>query len=156
LRFSVIVDRVARRSRWGISASLATFLLLVLPAVNPARAAVRDYYFERVGGTHGLAQNTVTALAQDADGFVWVGTQGGLHRFDGQRYTVFRQDPRDPGSLPDSFVTAVAAGPGRTLWIGTYSQYVARLDLATGRIRRYPGGAEGDGAEPRQVVAVLP
>ncbi len=156
MRFSVIVDRVARRSRWGISASLATFLLLVLPAVNPARAAVRDYYFERAGGTHGLAQNTVTALAQDADGFVWVGTQGGLHRFDGQRYTVFRQDPRDAGGLPDSFVTAVAAGPGRSLWIGTYSQYVARLDLATGRIRRYPVGGEGDGAEARQVVAVLP
>jgi ligand-binding sensor domain-containing protein len=74
---------------------------------------------------------------QDADGFAWVGTQGGLHRFDGQQYTVYRQDPRDAGSLPDSFVTALSATPDRAIWVGTYSQYVARMDLATGRIRRY-------------------
>ena len=117
---------------------------------------MRDYYFERVGGAHGLAQNTVTALAQDADGFIWVGTQGGLHRFDGQQYTLYRQDPRDPGSLPDSFITALARDDAHGLWIGTYSQYVARLDLDSGHIRRY-GSDPGSGghASGRQVFAVL-
>jgi diguanylate cyclase (GGDEF)-like protein/PAS domain S-box-containing protein len=121
-----------------------------------AGAAVRDYYFERVGGAHGLAQNTVTALAQDADGFVWVGTQGGLHRFDGQQYTLYRQDPRDPASLPDSFITALAPGPDRSLWVGTYSQYVARLDLTSGRIRRYAMADHGRVGADRQVFALLP
>jgi diguanylate cyclase (GGDEF)-like protein/PAS domain S-box-containing protein len=130
-------------------------LLLLLSTAMPAAAAVRDYYFERVGGPHGLAQNTVTALAQDPDGFVWVGTQGGLHRFDGQQYTLYRQDPRDPGSLPDSFVTALATSTDHALWIGTYSQYVARMDLSTGRIRRYSPTTGSDGAGARQVFALL-
>ena len=155
MRFSVILDLVVRGRRRGMLAPLATVLLLLSSVAAPAGAAVRDYYFERVGGPHGLAQNTVTALAQDADGFAWVGTQGGLHRFDGQQYTVFRQDPRDPGSLPDSFVTALAASPDRALWIGTYSQYVARMDLATGRIRRYGPEAGDGGAGARQVFAIL-
>ena len=131
-------------------------MLLVLCAAQ-ASAAVRDYYFERAGGAHGLAQNTVTALAQDADGFIWVGTQGGLHRFDGQQYTLYRQDPRDPDSLPDSFITALARDDAHGLWVGTYSQYVARLDLRSGQIRRYgsDGGSGRNESSGREVFALL-
>ncbi|WP_166209296.1 EAL domain-containing protein [Cognatiluteimonas telluris] len=130
-------------------------LVALLLCCGLAGAATRDYYFERVGGDHGLAQNTVTALAQDRQGFVWVGTQGGLHRFDGQQYTLYRQDPRDPGSLPDSFITALALDQADGLWIGTYSRYVARLDLASGRIHRFaPQAGDGDDGS-RQVFALL-
>ncbi|MGO4778129.1 two-component regulator propeller domain-containing protein, partial [Lysobacter sp. 2RAB21] len=73
-----------------------------------AAAATRDFYFSRLGSELGLSQNSVTAFTQDAHGFVWVGTQGGLHRYDGQRYVPYRHDPRDPASLPDSYVTALA------------------------------------------------
>ena len=153
LRLTVFADLAACRRRHGFLAPLAMLLLLW---AGCAGAAVRDYYFQRAGGVHGLAQNTVTALAQDADGFVWVGTQGGLHRFDGQQYTLYRQDPRDPGSLPDSFVTALASAPDHSVWVGTYSQDVARLDPGSGRFRRYPiDDRERDGAD-RQVFALLP
>ena len=119
-----------------------------------AGALTRDYYFERLGSERGLGQNTVNALAQDALGFVWVATQGGLHRYDGQRYVQYRHDPRDPASLPDSYVTALAPEGDRSLWVGSYSQYVARLDLATGAIRRYEvlGGEQTQ----REVAALLP
>ena len=120
-----------------------------------ARAAERDYYFAHAGGEYGLAQNTVTALLQDDDGFIWVGTQGGLHRYDGQRYTLYRQDPRDPDSLPDNFITALAQDHRHGLWIGTYSQSVARLDLRSGRIRRYPSPPGRSETRERQVLALL-
>ncbi|WP_196778721.1 EAL domain-containing protein [Cognatilysobacter tabacisoli] len=119
-----------------------------------ADAATRDYYFARLGSERGLGQNSVNALAQDPLGFVWVGTQGGLHRYDGQRYQLYRNDPRDPGSLPDSYVTALAMQGDQALWIGTYSQYVARLDLRSGRIERFR--ALGDRSAERQVAALLP
>ena len=126
--------------------------LLSLGIGGDAAAVTRDFYFERLGSERGLAQNTVNALVQDAQGFVWVATQGGLHRYDGQRYTQYRHDPRDPASLPDSYVTALAPEGDQALWVGSYSQYVSRLDLTNGRIRRYrrrrrrPGQAAGDGA----------
>jgi diguanylate cyclase (GGDEF)-like protein/PAS domain S-box-containing protein len=134
---------------------IALLVLLACCAMASARAAERDYFFAHAGRDDGLAQNTVTALLQDEDGFIWVGTQGGLHRFDGQRYTVYRQDPRDPDSLPESFVTALAQDRHRGLWIGTYSQSVAHLDLDSGRIRRYPVASAGPDARDRQVLALL-
>ena len=132
---------------------LAALWLASLLVSAPASAATRDFYFQRLGSEYGLAQNTVTALAQDGEGFVWVGTQGGLHRFDGQRYVLFRHDPRDPASLPDSYITALSVD-GDALWVGSYSEYVARLDLATGEIRRYAVDA-GAPAGERHVRALL-
>lgn len=125
---------------------------MALPA--PAAAATRDFYFKRIGSERGLAQNTAHAIVQDRQGFVWIGTQGGLHRYDGQQYDQYRHDPRDPASLPDSYVTALAVDGQESLWIGSYSQYVSRLDLRSGRIRRYevPGGQQSQ----RQVAALLP
>lgn len=131
-------------------------MLLGLCMAASVQAAERDYYFARAGDAHGLAQKTVTALLQDEDGFIWVGTQGGLHRYDGQRFALYRQDPRDPRSLPDSFVTALAQDRNHGLWIGTYSQYLARMDLRTGTIRRYAARDDGRGNRDRQVLALLP
>ncbi|WP_328592727.1 ligand-binding sensor domain-containing protein, partial [Cognatilysobacter lacus] len=129
--------------------------LLALAALAvPARAATRDFYFERIGSERGLTQSSVGAIAQDSLGFIWVGTQGGLHRYDGERYRVYRHDPEDAASLPDSFVTALAADERPVLWIGTYSQYVAQLDLRTGRIRRYVDSTPDRRAD-RQVLALL-
>ena len=150
--------RVFRKA--GLNGIRLLYALLALSPVVPglvgdARAETRDFYFERIDATRGLAQNTVTALAQDAQGFVWVGTQGGLHRYDGQRYQLFRHDPRDPASMPESYVTALAVEGAQALWIGTYSQHVARLDLATGQIRRYVASGDAVNAPRRQVMALL-
>ena len=125
---------------------------VALAAAWPARAAVRDIYFVRAGSELGLAQSTVTALAQDADGFVWVGTQGGLSRYDGQRFVSFHEVANDPASLQDNFVTALAVDSDRGLWVGTRSEYVARLDLGSGRFRRYPP----KGTNLPRVEALLP
>ncbi|MDQ3288864.1 MAG: EAL domain-containing protein [Pseudomonadota bacterium] len=133
----------------------ASTLLVLLALASPlASAAVRDYYFTPLGSDKGLAQNSVTAFAQDSQGYVWVGTQGGLHRYDGQRYVAHRHDPADPSTLPDSFVTALAATGEDVLWVGTYTRYVSRLDLRSGRIQRFRS-VDSDAAGS-QVMALLP
>ncbi|WP_052101426.1 EAL domain-containing protein [Novilysobacter arseniciresistens] len=144
------------RSRRRAATLLAC--LLGLGALASVQAATRDYYFTPIGSEQGLAQNSITALAQDAQGFVWVGTQGGLHRYDGDRYVAYRNDPGDPASLPESFVTALAADPdANALWVGLYSQYLARIDLDSGRITHFPPeGDPDDTTAARQVAAVLP
>ena len=130
-------------------------LLLIGPLVQQAAAATREFYFAPIGSERGLVQGSVSAMTQDRQGFVWVGTQGGLHRYDGERYRLFRHDPTDPASLPDSFVTALAQdASGHALWVGTYSQYVARLDLRNGRIQRL-AQATPDRRADRQVLALL-
>jgi signal transduction histidine kinase/ligand-binding sensor domain-containing protein len=64
----------------------------------------------------GLPQDTIRAIAQTKDGYLWLGTDEGLARFDGYEFVVF---DRGSGALPDNSITAMAAGEDGSLWIGT-------------------------------------
>ena len=43
-------------------------------------------------------------MIQDSQGFMWFGTEGGLNKYDGYTFTVYENDPRDPGSISDNWV----------------------------------------------------
>jgi ligand-binding sensor domain-containing protein/signal transduction histidine kinase len=88
------------------------------PAPAPAPAA--SLYITRAWGTaDGLPQNTVTSMVQTRDGYLWLGTFGGLVRFDGQAFTVF--DPANSPGLASSRIVSLHEDPYRVLWIGTES-----------------------------------
>lgn len=68
-----------------------------------------------------------TAIAQDASGFLWIGAQGGLARWDGyhfHRYTA----TTEPGSLPDSFILSLHVDDRGRLWIGTSAGGLVRYE----------------------------
>jgi signal transduction histidine kinase/ligand-binding sensor domain-containing protein len=69
------------------------------------------------GMENGLPQNTVQALAQTRDGFVWLGTEVGLVRFDGNSFQVF--DKNTSPALPGNDVRCLLATGDGSLWIGT-------------------------------------
>ena len=73
----------------------------------------------------GLPQNTVVALLQTRDSYLWIGTMGGLARFDGVRFTTF--DDSNKQQLKESEIWALAEGSDQSLWIGTYGGGLSRL-----------------------------
>ncbi|HEX8711301.1 MAG TPA: two-component regulator propeller domain-containing protein [Terracidiphilus sp.] len=73
---------------------------------------------------NGLPQNTVQALAQTSDGFLWLGTEAGLARFDGSGFQVFDRNSNPP--LPANDIHCLLASSDGALWIGT-SEGLARL-----------------------------
>lgn len=79
----------------------------------------RNIIFDRIGSEQGLSQGIVTAIAQDLDGFVWVGTQEGLNRFDGYRFESYYRIEDDPFSLSHDYIRTILFDEEGTLWIGT-------------------------------------
>jgi hypothetical protein len=71
----------------------------------------------------GLPHNAVQAIVQSRDGYLWMGTPGGLARFDGARFTLFNQ-----GELRHNNVHALLADRDGSLWIGTYGGGLYRYD----------------------------
>jgi ligand-binding sensor domain-containing protein len=72
----------------------------------------------------GLPQNSITAILQTRDGYLWLGTQEGLARFDGVRFVTF--DSRNAPAFGDDWVVSLAEAHDGTLWIGTMAG-VARM-----------------------------
>ena len=96
----------------------------------------RSLRFQKVNRDDGLPQNSVFTIAQDRTGFIWLGTQQGLVRYDGQRSRVFRHQPDDPKSLAASWVTKVLVGKDGTLWVGTHGG-VHRYNADTSTFERF-------------------
>src|SRR5690349_24801108 len=69
----------------------------------------------------GLPQDTIRAITQTKDGFLWLGTDEGLARFDGYEFVVFN---KANGDLPDNSITSLAASADGALWIGTQNGLV--------------------------------
>src|SRR5512140_3138227 len=63
---------------------------------------------DRLTIADGLPNSNVTAIAQDARGFMWFGTQDGLARYDGTRMTVYRPNDKDPHSVSSGSITSLA------------------------------------------------
>src|SRR6186713_3312233 len=93
-------------------------------ALDPGRA-VTQYRHDAWSTRDGLPQSSVEALVQTPDGYLWLGTQEGLVRYDGVRFTVF--DKANTRSLRHNRVTALLADSSGVLWIGTEGGGVARL-----------------------------
>jgi signal transduction histidine kinase/ligand-binding sensor domain-containing protein/CheY-like chemotaxis protein len=106
---------------------VAAVCLLSAP---PAAALDPEHGFRQVGvdawsSLDGLPQNTVQAVLQSSDGYMWIGTQAGLVRFDGVRF-VTHNSANTPQILHDD-IQALAETPDSTLWVGTYGGGVVRI-----------------------------
>lgn len=71
-----------------------------------------------LGIEHGLSNNAVTCIYQDAKGFMWFGTYDGLNRYDGYAFKIFRNIIGDTTSLADNAVYNLAGGNDGSLWVG--------------------------------------
>lgn len=122
---------------------------LLLGAVARTGASVDHYDVQ-----HGLSQNSVVAIESDPRGFMWLGTEDGLNRFDGHSFRAFRSEPGLPG-LPDSFVQQLARVE-ETLWIGTMGGGLARMDLRHERIEALAQRLPGAVPARQTIFALLP
>lgn len=112
------------RGSGGISATAKAVFLVACGWLAFVSAAVamdnrdRDLsqYYHTAWTVREGAPGQITALAQTADGYLWLGTQTGLYRFDGVRFERYR--PQEGGDFPASSVSALYVPPSGGLWVG--------------------------------------
>jgi signal transduction histidine kinase/ligand-binding sensor domain-containing protein/DNA-binding response OmpR family regulator len=94
-------------------------LCLVFLGELAVAAPPRTLRFEQLSVQDGLPQESVLAIAQDPQGFIWFGTQGGLARYDGYRTVIHQHTLADPHSLSQNWVRVLHVDTAGRLWVGT-------------------------------------
>jgi ligand-binding sensor domain-containing protein/signal transduction histidine kinase len=98
--------------------------LRCLASLDPTKD-LGQYVRQNWGAESALPQTSVQAIAQTADGYLWIGTEAGLVRFDGVRFTVF--DKRNTPAMHSNQVTALLVDRQQNLWVGTHGGGISRF-----------------------------
>jgi ligand-binding sensor domain-containing protein/two-component sensor histidine kinase len=143
------------RKTCKIAAAFALVVICLFPsngfALDPAKN-LRQYVLRTWTTEQGLPQNTIHAMLQTRDGFLWIGTQGGLARFDGSSFILYKAGA--PNSIPGESITGLAEDRDGSLWIssdggltqyrnGSFHNYSSRDGLPENSIWRIAGDSAG-------------
>lgn len=113
---------------WGLIASLS---------LSFSQTNYGDLFFSGISAEDGLSNDSIYCLLQDSRGFMWVGTFGGLDRYDGNDFVSFKPGGSAGTSISGSVVFALAEGKSGEIWVGTDGGGLNRLDPETGRIDQF-------------------
>ncbi|TDO73317.1 signal transduction histidine kinase [Flavobacterium chryseum] len=95
------------------------FLLIIFISVNVF--SQNKYRLKNISTTDGLSQSSVIAIHQDKFGQMWFGTRDGLNKYDGSRFTIFRNDIANKSSISNNDILAIEEDNSGKIWVGTYN-----------------------------------
>ncbi|MBN2385372.1 ATP-binding protein [bacterium] len=130
--------------------------VFIIPLLDPTYAfGHRTARFEHVTVDQGLSENAITAIFQDRQGFLWIGTHDGLNRYDGYNFRTFRRDPKDSTSISDNIVTSAVHGHNGTIWFGTLMAGLNLYDPDTEKFTRYKHDPNESGSINSDTIRAL-
>ncbi|GAL68018.1 hybrid sensor histidine kinase/response regulator transcription factor [Jejuia pallidilutea] len=94
----------------------------------------QPYQFSHLSTVDGLSQSAVIAIHQDKLGQIWIGTRDGLNKYDGTKFTIYRNEEGNPNSISNNDILSIHEDQDGFLWIGTYNglnKYNPRTDTFT-------------------------
>ncbi len=111
-------------------------LIIALISISGFGQGAREYVFNHIDKTDGLASNGVTCAMQDHNGYLWFGTSRGLYRFDGTHVKNFTKYGDGNEAFPIDIVTDVIEDRKHNLWIRFAAEQIGVLNPNTNKFRR--------------------
>jgi len=131
--------------------SLCFTFILVYPGYW---ATAQPIQFKHLGIQEGLSQNTVNCMMQDSQGFLWIGTQDGLNRYDGYNFKIYRSNPVDSNSIAHNWIWDIFEDHEKNIWIATWDG-LTKYDPSINKFKNYlpRPGASGtiSGSRPTSI-----
>jgi ligand-binding sensor domain-containing protein/serine phosphatase RsbU (regulator of sigma subunit) len=129
---------------------LTTFTILFGGFVNLI-AQDDNPIFERFNTSHGLSNNLVISILQDSKGYLWIGTNDGLNKYDGYNFTSYRHDPQDSTSISNNVAITIFEDSAGDIWIGTEGS-LNLYDDETGSFKNFIYNTELTGTQADQFL----
>lgn len=109
--------------------SFVTGVVFLLLSVAVFSQQAKQYAFRHFTTLNGLASNGTGSVLQDKEGYIWIGTQNGLQRYDGNNFITFRHRSSDPSSIPSDFIPSMYQDSKGNFWLIGDNNKVGIFDL---------------------------
>ena len=115
--------------------SFFAFLLFFLP--YPIFAQNQQLHFDHLGANSGLSDLNPTCILQDSRGFIWIGTDNGLNRYDGYKFKIFKNDLSDAASISNNYIKDISEDKNGNIWVATVGGGINMFDRKANRFYHY-------------------
>ena len=125
----LIQFKIIENLRRYYNTCFSVVLLLIYCCVNNLSAQQANSFsnLQYITSNEGLSQSEVTSIIQDKKGFIWIGTRGGLNRYDGSNIKTYQNEIGNSNSLINNSVEALFEDSNGHIWIGTKSNGASRF-----------------------------
>ena len=98
--------------------------------------AVENINFENITIDDGLSQSTVEVIFQSSQGYIWIGTNDGLNRYNGTEMKVYKADKTKKNTIASSYILSINEDKNNNLWVGTYNG-ISKINMKDNSIVNY-------------------
>lgn len=125
------MKKVKKRKMLGI-----TVLGIILFNINILISYASDINFRNIRNEDGLSQSTVETMIQDKKGYIWMGTNDGLNRYNGYNFKVYRHDEKSKNSIANNYIVDIKEDDSGNIWVGT-ANGLSKISSKTDEITNY-------------------
>ncbi|MFO7830289.1 MAG: two-component regulator propeller domain-containing protein [Bacteroidales bacterium] len=128
---------------------IGLILFLINSALRAQPISVKHFTIE-----DGLSQTSVQCLIQDSKGFLWIGTQDGLNKYDGYSFTRYKNEPSDTTSISNNYIHCIYEDRDHNIWVGT-NNGLNKFDAEKQIFIRYYNDNSNSNSIPEDVVFAI-
>ena len=125
---------------------LRNYFLLMLAIPIVAFSQKGQLEFDHFKTNQGLSQSNVLCILQDSRGFMWFGTREGLNQYDGYKFTVYKNDPKNANSISGNFISAIIESHDGNIWIATWGDGLCKYNIEKNQFTSYKHDAKNAGS----------
>lgn len=102
--------------------------IAVFSSISLATSAQEGIFFKHLRTNNGLSHNKVNCILQDKRGFIWIGTEDGLNRYDGRYFSTLQSEPENKASISGNIINDLYEDQDGVLWVATEDGGISKYD----------------------------
>lgn len=119
-------------------AIVLTFLFIIISSIS---TYAYNGNFTKINNEEGLSQNTIQCMIQDKLGFIWIGTNDGLNRYNGYEFKIYKYDKNNSNSIAGNNIIDLLEDKNNNIWIAT-SNGLSKINTITNEVSNYSNKKE--------------
>jgi ligand-binding sensor domain-containing protein/signal transduction histidine kinase len=135
------------------SSSLAFLFIILFTSVCTLSFSQKSDVFRHLSTLQGLSHNRITCVVQDRKGYIWIGTEDGLNRYNGYKVDIYKHDPSDNRSVSNNGIRSLFEDSNGKLWIGT-DDGLNVFDVDIEKFQNYKSNGAATGMSSNQITCM--
>ncbi len=133
---------------------LSIILSIIIQIIYISPIYASEINFKNIKTEDGLSQSTAEIIFQDSKGYIWIGTEDGLNKYDGHKFEVYEHDINSKNSIANNYIVDIEEDKKGNMWVGT-ANGISKIEPKEKNITNYYAGKNNGNLSANNIGDIL-